>query len=208
MAKPKRRRAKDRKKTGLSSSSLNIALMIGAVTAVVALIAYAAFLTASPLAKRASLDKEGESSGLVAFQAGDFDGAIENLEKAVADDPKDAESHRILGLSYEATGKLAKAYVEYEETLKIDPKQPEVLYNLASINKQANKKKKAIGQLKDALSINPGFLGAKLFLADLYSDTGDKSKAIKLYKEIIDAKPFGNVDDQAKKSLKKLESGG
>ncbi len=58
--------------------------------------------------------------GQKAVDAGDFNKAIEYLEKAVEANPKSADSYNLLGYSYRKLGDVDKAFVYYRQALALD----------------------------------------------------------------------------------------
>ena len=92
-----------------------------------------------------SLFAEGNliEQGRAAMGRGDYDAAIENLEKAVAQSPKSAEAHYHLGSAYGAKvqsgGMLAAARYagnikeEFEKAVALDPKYVDAHYALVQV---------------------------------------------------------------------------
>ncbi len=138
-------------------------------------------------------------SGLSAYERGDFETAVADLEAAVDKDPKSVAARTALGQSYEAVGKLKDAEESYRAALKLDPNLPRTQYKLAIILKSKGRPEDAIKELEAAVVADPVFSAARLILGDLYADTGDKESAAAEYQAVIDLKPFG-ID------LKQVES--
>jgi len=92
-----------------------------------------------------SLFAEGNliEQGRAAMARGDYDAAIENLEKAVAQSPKSAEAHYYLGSAYgakvQSSGMLAAARYagsikeEFEKAVALDPKYVDAHYALVQV---------------------------------------------------------------------------
>ena len=59
-------------------------------------------------------------AGRNAIEAKDFKSAVENLTKAVQENPKDADAHTMLGYSYRKLGTFDKSLEHYQMALKID----------------------------------------------------------------------------------------
>jgi Tfp pilus assembly protein PilF len=59
-------------------------------------------------------------AGRNAIEAKDFKSAVENLKKAVQENPKDADAHTMLGYSYRKLGTFDKSLEQYQMALKID----------------------------------------------------------------------------------------
>jgi Flp pilus assembly protein TadD len=60
-------------------------------------------------------------AGQQAVKAGDFQSAVRYLSKALEKNPKDADTHNLLGFSYRKLGNTDKAFEHYQIALKIDP---------------------------------------------------------------------------------------
>ncbi len=130
-------------------------------------------------------------SGLSAYERGDFETAVSELEAAVDKDPKSIAAQTALGQSYEAVGKLKQAEESYRTALELNQSLPRIRYKLAIILKSKGRPEEAIDELSKAVVNEPGFAAARLILGDLYADAGDKKKAAAEYRAVIDAKPFG-----------------
>jgi len=146
-----------------------------------------------------------EEAGTEAFERGDFDEAISQLEEAADAAPDDPEIHRKLGLGYEAKGRLDEALAQYNESLDKDPEQAEVLYKAAIVRKTQGDTAGAIEDLNRALVVNQEFVAARLILGDLYTTQGETEKAKAEYQAVIDLNPFGVDIDSVKAKLAALE---
>ncbi len=130
-------------------------------------------------------------SGLSAYERGDFETAVSELEAAVDKDPKSVAAQTALGQSYEAVGKLKQAEESYRTALKLDQSLPRIRYKLAIILKSKGRPEEAIDELSKAVANEPGFAAARLILGDLYLDAGDQESAAAEYRAVVDLKPFG-----------------
>lgn len=61
-------------------------------------------------------------SGRKAIDARDWKGAIENFNKAVARDPRNAEFQNLLGFAWRKSGNVELAFKHYNEALRLDTK--------------------------------------------------------------------------------------
>jgi Tfp pilus assembly protein PilF len=59
--------------------------------------------------------------GDMLYAAGDYEGAIQELRRAVAIDKKYQRAHYTLGLCYQALGQIESARDSFEEVVRIDP---------------------------------------------------------------------------------------
>jgi Tfp pilus assembly protein PilF len=83
----------------------------------------------------------------------DWKTAIQNLEKAVASDPNNADAWNYLGYSYRKKGELDKSFPAYERALKLDPKHREAHEYLGEAYLQAGNLAKAQAQLEKLTQI-------------------------------------------------------
>jgi Flp pilus assembly protein TadD len=57
-----------------------------------------------------------------AVDSGDYQTALTHLNRALEDDPKNADVHNLLGYSYRKLGNTAKAFEHYGIALELEPK--------------------------------------------------------------------------------------
>src|SRR6476469_1247293 len=125
-----------------------------------------AVLAAAPLFAQPTLIEQGRA----AINRGDSDAAIEILEKAVAQAPKSAEAHYVLGSAYgvkvQAGGMMAAAQYasklkdEFEKAVALDPKSIDARYGLVQVYAGApgimgGSYDKAFAQAKEIMAIDP-----------------------------------------------------
>ena len=60
--------------------------------------------------------------GQKAFENGDWNDAVKNLKKAVAENSDNAEAYNLMGYSYRRMGEADSAFDAYAKALDIDPK--------------------------------------------------------------------------------------
>ena len=69
---------------------------------------------------KAKSENPNLAAGRKAIDAKDFKSAVENLTKAVQENPTDADAHTMLGYSYRKLGAFDKSMEHYQIALKID----------------------------------------------------------------------------------------
>lgn len=69
--------------------------------------------------------------GIVLAKAGDYQGAITNLEKSMSDFENNFDANFFLAESYRATDKYAEAIYRYKKSLKLEEDEPRTLKSLA-----------------------------------------------------------------------------
>lgn len=180
-------------------------LAVIAAACVLAVIALTGCDRGAPARVSAQKIKKETQAGRESYQKGDFDKAVKKLEAAAKDDPRNAQTQKTLGQSYEALGNLDAAAKAYRASLKEDSKQPQVLYNLAIIYKSRGERDKAIAELNKAIKANKQFSAAQIILGDLYAQKGEKEKAEARYRAVIDAGPFGIDLEEIKRKIAALQ---
>ncbi len=97
-------------------------LQMKSLLAVITLVLGLVFMQASAFAAlpKAKPENPNVVAGRKAIEAKDFKSAVENLTKAVQENPKDADAHTMLGYSYRKLGTFDKSMEHYQKALKID----------------------------------------------------------------------------------------
>ncbi len=87
------------------------------------------------------------AAGRLAVQNKNWTQAVASFKRAVADNPKDADAHNMLGYSHRALGKFDDAFAAYDKALAIDPKHKGALEYSGLGYLKTNQKAKAEAQL-------------------------------------------------------------
>ena len=96
----------------------------------IAIVAFAAVLAASPLFADAKKDAKSQVEfGISVAQRGLWREAIYRWEKATQIDPTYAAAYNDLAIGYEHEGQLDKARKAYEKALELDPNNSQVRQN-------------------------------------------------------------------------------
>jgi Tfp pilus assembly protein PilF len=161
-------------------------------------LALLAAFAAVPLFAQPTLIEQGRA----AINRGDSDAAIEILEKAVAQAPKSAEAHYVLGSAYgarvQAGGMMAAAQYasqlkeEFEKAVALDPKHVDAHYGLVQLYTEApgimgGSYEKAFDQAKEIKAIDP-VVGHRAY-AFIYSQQSKLDLANKEYADAIREQP-------------------
>jgi tetratricopeptide (TPR) repeat protein len=140
--------------------------------------------------------------GRAAIGRGDSDAAIEIMEKAVAQSPKSAEAHYVLGNAYAskvqsggmftAAKYAANIKAEYEKAVALDPKHVDARFGLVQVYAAApammgGSPEKALEQAKQIKAIDP-IVGHRAF-AFVYTQQKKPELAENEYKEGIREAP-------------------
>jgi len=126
--------------------------------------------------------------GLALAELGRQTEAIENLERASRQAPREASIHENLGRVRLAGGNAASAAVAFGDALAIDPNRPASRLGLGLSLAHQARTNEAIEQFRRALSLAPGWLEAKLNLAIALRQLGSLVEAEQLHQEMTSAK--------------------
>lgn len=120
------------------------------------LLAFAA--TAADTASDTAKDVEVEqmAAGRKAIQSQSWPQAITVFNKVIAENPKNADAHNLLGFSHRALGKFDDAFAAYDKALAIDPKHKGALEYSGMGYLKTNQKAKAEAQLVKLKAICAG----------------------------------------------------
>ncbi|MCJ7812927.1 tetratricopeptide repeat protein, partial [bacterium] len=94
-------------------------------------------------------------SGLWFYRQGLFAKAINELKKAIKEDPAYVEAHQCLGDTFFRLGEFDSAKNAYEKVKKLDPNNENVLENLGVIFANSGDYKRAVWQWGEVLKNNP-----------------------------------------------------
>jgi tetratricopeptide (TPR) repeat protein len=92
--------------------------------------------------------------------SGEYREAIDELFKAVQDDPEDAVAHISLGVAFHREDEDERALACYESALKIDPRNAEARYFLANILYRQGDIREAIEEYTLAIGLKPDLVTA------------------------------------------------
>ncbi len=126
-------------------------------------------------------------------QAPSVDEVIAGLEKKLQDDPKDAESWRMLGWSYFETQKFAESATAMKRATTLDPKNPEYWSMLGEALVMASDGQQvpadAADAFKKALALDKTDPRARYFLAVQKDISGDHQGAINDWFALLEDTP-------------------
>lgn len=136
----------------------------------------------------------------VHIQQNDWSKAVVQLEKAVAENPQNAEAQFLLGRGYALQGRFAEMHRAFEASLKASPHFALEIksWQAQHFSEQFNLGVKAAGE-KDwaaareafvaALQIEPAHPEAYRHLAYVHDKLGEPEKALQLYRTLIEINP-------------------
>ena len=116
--------------------------------------------------------------GVVAFQRGDHELAIELIGQAITLNDCIAEFHSNLGIVLTHQGRNHEAVASHEKALLLKPKYPEALYNLGNALMGQGRFDEAVARYEQALAIKPDFLQPLANLGSALRGQGKLDQAI------------------------------
>ncbi len=106
-------------------------------------------------------------AGLAALQSGDVNGAIAQLERAIASDASDYQAHQYLGAAYGQAGRQMDAVTTLTQAVTLQPSNAQARYNLAVAYEGAGYKEQALMAAQQALQLQPDYPRAQETVARL-----------------------------------------
>ncbi len=118
------------------------------------------------------------NQGKSAFDAEQFDLAIESFSKFLLIFPEDIEATYLLGRSHEASGEVENALRFYARVLELDANHTDVLMRSAQIYKGQNDPQNALAMLMKLIAIEPTNVEAYYLSGILYVELGRSEEAL------------------------------
>ena len=127
--------------------------------------------------------------GMLAYDRGDMDGAVQHYRRAVEIRPLYDEGFNNLGNALAREGKIDEAIEQYRRALAINPNLAEAHNGLGSALVQQGNVAGAIEQYSQALAIKPDYAEAHNNWGAALARTGDMSSAIEHYQRALAIDP-------------------
>ena len=118
------------------------------------------------------------NQGKSAFDAEQFDRAIESFSKFLLIFPEDIEATYLLGRSHEASGEAENALRLYVQTLELDANHTDVLMRSAQIYRGQNDQQNALTMLMKLIAIEPTNVEAHYLSGMLYVELERPEEAL------------------------------
>jgi len=127
-----------------------------------------------------STDLIAESEAKLA--AGDLDGALAVLLRAVAGAPTSAVAHSKLGIIYVRKRQWDAASAEFSKAIQLDPMYAPAYSNLGNVFRERGQLDQATAQYQKAISIDPEYWVAHQNLGIVYKQQGRVGEAVREFK--------------------------
>ena len=137
---------------------------------------------------------------------GDNETAIASYKKAIDVDPTYKQGFISLGLLYFYNNQLQEALNVYLALSERYPNYASVYCSIGLVYMKNNEMEKAIKYLKKAVELEPNNLIFLLDLSSMYIDTKATEKAIPILKKIVELDPGGDIGEECRLNLLKLQN--
>lgn len=121
---------------------------------------------------------EGEAK----LAAGDLDGALALLQRAVAAASSSALAHSKLGIVYVHKRQWDTAAGEFSKAIQLDPTYAPAYSNLGNVYRERGQLDQAVAQYQKAVSIDPDYWVAHQNLGIVYKQQGRIGEAVREFK--------------------------
>jgi tetratricopeptide (TPR) repeat protein/GT2 family glycosyltransferase len=129
------------------------------------------------------------SSGVIAYQKGQYDRAVELINKAIKQNGSVAQYHNTLGIALEALGKFQEAIFAYQQAVSIKNDYAEAYHNMAIAFQSLGNYAVAVEECKKAVSLKPDYAKAYNTMAFSLEKQNLDGPAVENYKQAIRLEP-------------------
>ncbi|MBO0912570.1 MAG: tetratricopeptide repeat protein, partial [Acidobacteria bacterium] len=157
-------------------------------TVLVLLVSSAALPKSSAGAEQPQLDQEFRAA-LAQYNAGNFIGAAERLERLSRVAPANFPVEELLGMAYSSRSEDRKAAVHFEAAVELNPTSAAARTNLATTLAHLGKLAQAEAEFKKALELDPGSFDSNHNLGEFYVAAAQIEKAIAFLEKAQRIKP-------------------
>jgi len=127
--------------------------------------------------------------GLVSYQRGDHQQAVDLIGRAVALRPQEAIFHYNLAEAYRAGGNLSEAVAHCQTALRLRPDCPEAENNLGLALQEQGKRDEAAAHFRHALRLKPDYAQASNNLGNVLREQGKDEEAIAAFGAAVRLQP-------------------
>lgn len=127
--------------------------------------------------------------GVIAYQGGKHDHAVELIAKSVAIRPDDAAAHYNLGNALKELGRLEEAVDSFREAIAVKAEFAEAHNNLGKVLKDLGRLDDAVATYLKAIAIKPDYAEAHFNLGNALQALEQFEDAVASYEKAIEFKP-------------------
>ncbi|OHB90569.1 MAG: hypothetical protein A3E19_07160 [Planctomycetes bacterium RIFCSPHIGHO2_12_FULL_52_36] len=137
-----------------------------------------------------SRDWEGlYSIGVYRSTRGQWEKALQVLERAVEVNPHSGEIRYLLGEAHQRAGMIERALEDYKEVVRLDKRNPKALYALGTIYNEMYMIKEAVEVLRRVVLLDPNHSGACFQLAMAFEKAGMIEECLAMLREATSIDP-------------------
>ena len=123
------------------------------------------------------------------FGAGEIDAALQRARAAVAQYPRSATLHQLLGAALFKKGLNAEARAAFRRAIELDPSVAQNHFNLALVDLSESKYSEAAKSLEAFLRLEPANAQARVLLGRAYHNLNRTLPAIEQFKKALELAP-------------------
>jgi tetratricopeptide (TPR) repeat protein len=127
--------------------------------------------------------------GVMAFEAGKYDVAIEYIGQAIRLNGTVAAFHNNLGNAFKDQGMLNKAVACYRRAVELRPDYAEAYYNLGNVFLDQEKLDEAVAASRQAVELKPDYAEAHNNLGIALRDQNKMDEAVACFQRALELKP-------------------
>lgn len=116
--------------------------------------------------------------GVIKYQQGRHQEAVDLIKKAINLDKNNPEAHSNLGLALHGNGRHQLALDSYARALALNPRHPDALNNRGNVHRDLNRLEQALADYDAALALRPRFALALAARADVLNRLGRAGDAL------------------------------
>lgn len=127
--------------------------------------------------------------GVIAYQTGRADLAVEMIGGAIAKKPESASCHSNLGLALDALGRAGDAVESFRRALELDPDAADAHSNLGNALRALHQPGEAAEHCRRAAELAPDFSGAHYNLGLALMEMGETADALAAFRRVLEIEP-------------------
>ena len=162
--------------------------------------------------KLSSKKEESSPAGMLPSGSGspvDYQHRIAELEKVVANDPKNLQAWTMLANEYYDTDQPQKAIDAYGKAIEIGPSSPNLLTDQGVMFKRAGQFDKALANFEKAQRIDPKHLQSLYNIGIVYAeDLKQPEKAMKAWVHYLELDSTSPAAQQVKRMIGQIKAAG
>jgi predicted TPR repeat methyltransferase len=127
--------------------------------------------------------------GLIAFQEGDYEEAVELMTEALGVNQVFPAAHNNLGAVFRAMGRLEDAADSFRKAIECQEDYAEAHFNLGNVLKVLNHSDDSVASYRKAIALNPEYIEAYNNLGVLLNSQGQLDDSIECFRVVLGLSP-------------------